>query len=425
MSQATSQYGNMFIEGMLAGQKSKQLDVDLQTSEIQRKLLELNMAHTQIMNPLLQAHQQAQTRREQLAAENQQLATQLAKETYGDAVSESKSRAGKAATDLEESQARLGDFKAGATSRDQERKAGALQAQTKALSEGLENLGSMNWDFSPYEIKMLTDPQLDQLGVEKAPATRAYWYGQSEGILRAKQQKFRDNNQVLQAAIQEHQDRSAAARGQLIDSQIRSGTMLGDLASQAPEWYGRIRPGLAKLYGEEVLGPADAQVESVRRRGQSSGESTTETTNPVFESEMQKSLAKLFTETLDLRDKAEEKVTEAENGTYIIRSKSKAVAEAQAQVDKYNKKLEKIQAQARPVKKTNVKNPQGITNDTSWMKVPEDATSELATKVKSLIGDLPKRKLKDSEIDQWVAALKAKGLKSVTRDQLKKVFPQE
>jgi len=425
MSQATSQYGNMFIEGMLAGQKSKQLDVDLQTSEIQRKLLELNMAHTQIMNPLLQAHQQAQTRREQLAAENQQLATQLAKETYGDAVSESKSRAGKAATDLEESQARLGDFKAGATSRDQERKAGALEAQTKALQAGLENLGSTSYEFSPYEISTLIGPQLDQMNVPKDPAVRNYWLNIAGGQIQAKQQRFRDNTQVLQAAIQEHQDRSAAARGQLIDNQIRSGTMLSDLASQAPEWYAKARPGLAKVYGEEVLGPADAQVESVRRRGAAAGETNTETTSPVFDAEDQKNLAKHVAELRTMLSAARAKVGEAEDGTYLISSKDKAVTAAKAKVAALEKEIEDTKAQARPVKRTNVKNPQGITNDTSWMKVPEDATSELATKVKSLIGDLPKRKLKDSEIDQWVAALKAKGLKSVTRDQLKKVFPQE
>lgn len=292
MSQVTSQFGESFITGLLAGQKMRQFQSDLKTSEIQRKLLEQEMGYKQTMQPLLMAHQQAQLDREKTLNEGSMLANKLAEATYGDAVAESGSRAKGASAQARGATAEADVSEATKGSRISAADSKANEARTQLLQERFKTLGMLGEGgviFNPEDIPHVSAQIFGPPSGEKA--TDSLRDKMAAGLLTQGKQKYDANQAQIAALTEANKAQGEARKGQAVMSILQSGSMLSDMASQSPEMYAAARSKLREMYGDEVVTVADLAVESARRRSATAAGNTTVTMDPA-DMEGQKDLGK-------------------------------------------------------------------------------------------------------------------------------------
>ncbi len=242
----TDKWGDSLITGMLAGQKMQQFQSDFKTSELQRQLLEQTFKHNATMEPLMMAESQARRQREDVMRAGEEMKQALLASTFEAQASEMKSNAAYAGSRAEGEASKTRVAKAiesadiaGATALTQQRKSAATGAQSDALRTAISHLGDSNFEFSPYDISMLTKPVLDQLGVPDEPASRAFWTSKALGEVQGMQEKHRQNLAVIDKVQQEAQTK------QINDMLANTGkaALVGmDLAAQAqadPEGFNK------------------------------------------------------------------------------------------------------------------------------------------------------------------------------------------
>ena len=275
MSQLTSQLGDNLISGILSGQKFRQFQSDLKTSEIQRQMLEQQMGFQQTMQPLLQAHQQALNDNERIRGQGLTLAQQLAEATYGATVDEAQARADTAKVGAETAKgmkdAQIGTAKATAA----HQKALALKAQL----DGLGDAGAGGMQFTPQDYSNL----LDAWGVDSGEkGARDVMTKMLAGKVAEGQQRFEDNRTRINAVAEQNRAAAEASKASALHNEITGGAAISDLFAQAePEVA---QPLIAKLDAGGKLSPADyakLAVSSYKRKSAAGASDSVVTTDPA------------------------------------------------------------------------------------------------------------------------------------------------
>lgn len=409
MSQITQNYGQDFINGLLSAQKFKQFKSDLQTSQIQRSLLEQTLQHNATMQPLLQAHEQAVNENLNTQNESMLLANQLAQMEQPSKVEEAAGRATEA------------------TARG---RSATVQADTAEATKG-QAIGEGNLAIQKHLAELLapggasiTDAdilaQLKNSGaVGKTPADWTAMVSVMRPMLDQQRQTYQANQGVLQAHANEANAQAELHGYAAIGKASMVGKDISDLAAVNPDQYmasrDQLQEHLTNTIGEKgaqyVMDLADFRAKTAKRdaadraSGKGVGGDTTITTSPG-DMEFQKKLgdelgtlrATLNTTKRDLVDEQGKTTTLGFGGPSADVIKAK-----KAKIDLLTQQIEDTKNELHPVKKE--VNKQGIQNDTSFM------TKAIAPKLDALESQrVNVANAKDEDLPKIVDFLTKKGI---------------
>lgn len=403
MAQLTSQLGDNLISGILSGQKFRQFQSDLKTSEIQRQMLEQQMGFQQTMQPLLQAHQQAMNDNERIRGQSLTLAQQLAEATYGATVDEAQARADTAKVGAETAKgmkdAQIGTAKATAA----HQKALALKAQL----DGLGDAGAGGMQFTPQDYNNL----LDAWGVDSGEkGARDVMTKMLAGKVAEGQQRFEDNRTRINSVAEQNRAAAEASKASALHNEIIGGAAISDLFAQAePEVA---QPLIAKLDAGGKLSPADyakLAVSSYKRRSAAGQDTTTvrSLADEKFQTDLGASINKLY----DQLGEAKQRLTKTKERvkSYWISSGKDEIDAANADIQELQQQIKDRESQKASTSRTvDKENFNGIKNDTSWMKnkslsYPPEIIAYAKANNLSL-----KPNPTQAEIDQAIAFIKSK-----------------
>lgn len=373
MSQVTSQYGQDFIGGLLSAQKFKQFQSDLQTSQIQRQLLEQTLQHNATMQPLLQAHEQAATQNLQTQQQGYLLANQLAEMENPSKATEA---AGRATEAIARGRTATVAADTAEATKGQAIGEGNLMIQ-KHLAEILAPGGS-----SITDADILT--QLKNSGaVGKTPADWTAMIQAVKPMIQQGQQTFQANQQVLQAHANEANAQAELHGYAAIGKASMVGKDISDLAASNPDQYMASRDilqqHLTDNIGEKgaqyVMDIADFKAKSARReaaeRASGKGGDTTTTTSPgdvEFQKKLGDELGHLYSELHTAQRAATE--TKQKTKGYWFSSGKQENQDAQDKITQVQDQIDETKQKLSPTQKTVTRNPQGIQNDTNFMNKP-------------------------------------------------------
>lgn len=370
MSQITADYGDDLVGGILAGQKFKQFQSDLKTSEIQRHLLEQSLQHNQIMQPLLQAHQQAENENAQITNQNLSLAHELAKRTF-----EPKAQLAQAEADT----AKAGADVASATKQGQidytKARTGTAQAEERSMTiKALQELGGSlagSHQFSDQDLEQLLT-QNNMVGSGKADMSlMTHWARQ--GIEQGNQKL--DENKAKINMYQSEMDKNSRAK------MTYDFATLSDMASQNPEGFAAAKDQLKQMYHPDMVEAAGTLgVEAANRK--SAAANATITTSPG-DIKLQQDLAgsikeltdKLYTEKQNkLTLEQGRNIPSKEDNSFMLMgglSRKQLVKQSQERVDQIQSQIDEIKTQLAPVNKTITKSGAKGTTAASTTYPPE------------------------------------------------------
>lgn len=410
MSQ-TAEYGDTLISGILSGQKFRQFQSDLKTSELQRQMLEQQMGFQATMQPLALEHQRAQIEGEKTRNITHDLINKFKEATFASGVAENeanaltaKSNASRADTEADVSAATAGDRKSSAKSEAAWQKARLLQEQLKLVGESVTG----DTKFTPEDYNNL----MDEMGVVPEKGTRELTAKLIAGQVSQAQQRHADNQAKIALAQESARAQMEARRGMMVSKIIQGGSVLSDMAAQNPEGYAAARAKLAEMYGEDVTTVADLAVESARRK-QATAAKSTDGTTVVTESPFEKTLQTKSADTYaGLREQlmaakrakkeleAGRRIPSSEDGsTFGIGglSRKELIEQQQSKIDELQAQMEEIKSTAEPVSKTTAKISGPIVNKS---KAKAGGYSQAALDYAKSKGWILKPKPTQAEIDE-------------------------
>lgn len=395
MSQYTSQLGSDFIGGLLSAQKFKQFQSDLQTSAIQRQLVEQQLQHQSVMQPLLMAHEKAVTAQEGLRNQGLTIANNLANMTFADKLSESSSAAKTAKVGADTAEATKGAMIEKTKADTELAKTHALKAGFDALSSVGATAGAGDQVFTPEDINNL----LDSFGVPKEAATRSVMGKVVANQIGEAQTKDKENRAKIDTYTQANLAQAEARRGIAIDRIIKGGSALSDLASQNPEGYQAAREFLRGEFGDTAVTIADMAVASARRKTTAGATGETTTTSDPGMAEYQKKLGDNLSVLLGQLQTAKREHKESVNrdtGTFEFESTHKKEIKAkQDKVDDLTDQIKEVKAELQPVVK----------------KVDKGGTADVGAKLSSLEAQrVNVAQAKDEDLPSILKYLNDKGI---------------
>lgn len=358
MSQVTSQLGDSLISGILSGQKFRQFQSDLKTSEIQRQLLEQQKNYNDTMQPLLLAHQQTQLDNERIRGQGSLLANKLAEATYGSAVEEAGARARGASADADTAVATRQPKVDSAKATARHQSALALRAEL----DNIANAGDGGVQLLPHDY----DNLLTSWGIpEGEKGTRDVMSKMLQGAVGQAQQRLNDNRALVAQTLETKKVEAESAQALALQRELTQGKDISDLFSQVdPE---EAAPLIAKMESGGRLSPADyakIAVSSYRRRQGTAGDATV-TTSPG-EVEFQKKLGDELGTLYSQLNAAKRAKKELENGRELVGSEAsifsfdstdrkRLVKQQEANIAELEDQIESTKSQLGTTTKTTVK----------------------------------------------------------------------